>query len=696
MRKSLPFLLLHCALCIINSAFSQPGEWTWMHGSNVSNTFGNFGVQGVSSPSNVPPAMYETCEFKDINGNFWLYGGVGGGTHNDLWKYDPVINEWTWMKGNNSPGDPGVFGTLGVPSSTNRPPCLGYGTASWTDLNGNFWLLGGYSAGDMNCLWKYDVGTNEWTWMHGANVSYQAGIYGTQGVPSVLNTPGARQESAGAWTDNAGDLWLFGGYTNGGNLNDLWRYHIATDEWTWMKGSQLPLQTGIYGSQGIEDPTNTPGARQVYSRWKDGAGNLWLFSGGDYLSSTFFNDMWRYNPLTNNWTWMNGSNVSNSTGNYGIQCQPSPTNVPEPRFESRGACTDANGNFWMFGGGKGGGTIPQVWNDLWMYCPATNQWTWMDGDTTYNPTGNWGTMGVTSPTNKPNGRSGNLLWSDNSGHLYSFGGSTNNYNTPFQDIWKYNIDPSCALCNTLPVALFSAPNHICPGTCTDFNNISINATSYLWSFAGATPSTSTDVDPQNICYNTPGTYSVSLIATNANGSDTLTLNNFITVYPYPAPQGIAQSGDTLFANAGAVSYQWYFGGNIIPGATNYFYVAMQSGDYNVVATDANNCEVEAAIFDVIAGISPHSFDEVSGLRLFPNPVDQFLMVSSRYEEAITEILIFNLLGELVYAVQPQTTSPGLSALTLETGIDVHVLISGLYWIEATSGDRVFRGKFVKE
>ena len=101
MRKSLPFLLLHCALCIINSAFSQPGEWTWMHGSNVANTFGNFGVQGVSSPSNVPPSMYETCEFKDLSGNFWLYGGVGGGTHNDLWKYDPVINEWTWMKGNN-------------------------------------------------------------------------------------------------------------------------------------------------------------------------------------------------------------------------------------------------------------------------------------------------------------------------------------------------------------------------------------------------------------------------------------------------------------------------------------------------------------------------------------------------------------------------------------------------------------------
>ena len=39
--------------------------------------------------------------------------------------------------------------------------------------------------------------------------------------------------------------------------------------------------------------------------------------------------------------------------------------------------------------------------------------------------------------------------------------------------------------SALPVALFSAPNHICPGTCTSFNNLSLNATSYLWSFPGA-------------------------------------------------------------------------------------------------------------------------------------------------------------------------------------------------------------------
>jgi hypothetical protein len=668
------------------SANAQPGEWTWVHGSNAPNAAGNFGVQGVPAASNVPPSMYEGCEFKDLSGNFWLYGGVGGGTRNDLWKYDPVTNEWTWMKGTNTPGDPGVFGTQGVSSPANYPPALGYGTASWTDLNGNFWLLGGYWAGDMNSLWKYDVSTNEWTWMTGSNFAGATGAYGTQGVPGPLNTPGAREESAGSWTDNAGNLWLFGGYTAASNMNDLWRYNISTNEWTWMKGSQMPLQTGVYGTMGVEDPANTPGCRQVYSRWKDSGGNLWLFGGGDYLTNNYFNDMWRFNPSTNNWTWMHGSSALNPPGSYGTRCVAAASNVPPSRFESRGACADASGNFWMFGGGAGGGTIPEVWNDLWMFCTATNQWTWMNNDTTINPAGNWGTLGTTAPTNKPNGRSGNLLWSDNSGHLYSFGGSTANYNTPYQDVWKYNIDPACALCNTVPSALFNAPHHICPGTCTDFNNLSVNATSYQWIFPGASPGASTDVNPVNICYNNPGNYSVTLIATNMNGNDTLTLTNYITVYPYPPPQGIIQSGDTLFANQGGVTYQWYLDGAAIAGATEWFYVAVQSGDYNVVATDVNNCEVEAAVFDIIASVHPVIAETIS---IYPNPAAEFIEIHPVSQA--TRLAVYNVLGQKAGAIAFKE-NPGSHS----TRADVRALAKGIYWLEAVHNDRVVRIKFMKE
>jgi len=244
------------------------------------------------------------------------------------------------------------------------------------------------------------------------------------------------------------------------------------------------------------------------------------------------------------------------------------------------------------------------------------------------------------------------------------------------------------LCNVPPNAAFIAPNHICPGTCTDFVNNSTNATSFIWSFPGGSPPVSTDMNPVNICYNTPGQYDVSLIASNVNGSDTLSLNNFITVYPYPSPQGIMQSGDTLFANAGAQSYQWYFDGNIIPGATNYFYVAPTSGNYNVVATDNNGCEVEAAIFDVIAEIKLPVGS--SQLAVFPNPVSELLTISG-YSETVVKISIYNMLGEKVMEVtaEPIADSKGWQA-------DVSKLSNGIYWLSISGNKSVTRIPFTKQ
>lgn len=244
-----------------------------------------------------------------------------------------------------------------------------------------------------------------------------------------------------------------------------------------------------------------------------------------------------------------------------------------------------------------------------------------------------------------------------------------------------------------PIALFNAPNHICPGTCTNFTNLSINGQTYLWSFPGANPSVSTDVNPANICYNTPGTYTIQLIASNAIGSDTLTLNNFITVYPNPAPQGIAQSGDTLIANQGANSYQWYYGGVLIPGATDYFYVAMAGGDYNVVATDVNGCEVEAAIFDVIAEIQ--STINNNQLAIYPNPSKDFIMIDSAPDffrgGAATEvgISIYNVIGMGVIKLQTSNLQP-------KTIIDIRTLPAGIYLVEISSGNKTVRNKFVKE
>jgi hypothetical protein len=241
----------------------------------------------------------------------------------------------------------------------------------------------------------------------------------------------------------------------------------------------------------------------------------------------------------------------------------------------------------------------------------------------------------------------------------------------------------------LPVALFTAPNHICPGTCTNFTNASANATSFLWSFQGANPTTSVDVNPTGICYNSPGQYNVSLIASNATGSDTLSLSNFITVYPYPPPQGIAMSGDTLFANQGAVSYQWYYSGNLIPGATDYFLVVTDGGNYNVVCTDANDCEVEAAIFDVPQSIAGEEANYL--MQVYPNPADKKIYVNSKMlKEDLRSVHVYNVTGEKIPDIYV-TAIPGQHLISL----DISALPDAVYFLELTTALKNYRYKFVK-
>jgi type IX secretion system substrate protein/galactose oxidase-like protein len=453
MKTKTIFFLFSCILQFPGFiCFSQAGEWVWMRGSNTPYNNGNHGTLGVPGPTVNPPALYEACEWTDLNGNFWLYGGTDGSqnVHNDLFKYDPVAGMWTWMSGTNTVNDAGDYGTQGVPSSSNRPPARGYGYASWVDLNGNLWMFGGdkSAGGAFSDLWKYDITGNVWTWMKGPNITNQAGVYGIQGIPAPANNPGARWECGISWTDTAGDLWLFGGLSYG-TYNDLWRYNIASNNWTWMKGSQLANQPGTYGIKGIEVPSNTPGAREAHCKWEDNNGNLWLFGGQftDFASYVNYNDLWRFNPATNNWAWINGDSAGNGSGSYGTKCLSLSANQPPAKLETRAAWTDAKGNLWMFGGGIDPFEV-QVTNDLWRYCIASNQWTWESGDSLPNPAGNWGTMGVPSPSNKPNGRGGSNGWADPNGHLYLFGGTAavTSGIVPYNDLWQYTIDTICGEC----------------------------------------------------------------------------------------------------------------------------------------------------------------------------------------------------------------------------------------------------------
>lgn len=81
-----------------------------------------------------------------------------------------------------------------------------------------------------------------------------------------------------------------------------------------------------------------------------------------------------------------------------------------------------------------------------------------------------------------------------------------------------------------PIAnFFTLTRNICPNVSATFIDSSLYApTNFTWTFQGGTPATSTSSNP-SVQWASPGTYSVSLIAANANGSNTKIKTSYITV-----------------------------------------------------------------------------------------------------------------------------------------------------------------------
>jgi len=369
-----------------------------------------------------PGGRLGAATWKDLAGNFWLFGGSDGAHfQNDLWSfnassfsatnYTTQTGQWTWASSTNANSakfdQPGIY-----PPTANPYPGARTNAVTWTDGSGNFWLFGGYGydgqstpvLGFLSDLWEYTGGN--WVFVAGSNMANQLGVYGTAGTAASTNLPGGRQEAV-SWTDTNGNLWLFGGEgedsagTANGILSDLWVFNLTAKQWTFVMGSTMANQTGVYGLQPSVGPPNTtgaagtfgltsasnstlPGSRWGASGWVDAGGNFWLF-GGWGLDSTAtngngaLNDFWVYVPNVvagqpGSWTWIKGSNTGSQNGVYGDEVRPYKTyEIWTPGGRSNAThWVDGNGQLWLFGGAgydststTGNGYL----NDMWRYLP---------------------------------------------------------------------------------------------------------------------------------------------------------------------------------------------------------------------------------------------------------------------------------------------------------------------------------------
>lgn len=146
---------------------------------------------------------------------------------------------------------------------------------------------------------------------------------------------------------------------------------------------------------------------------------------------------------------------------------------------------------------------------------------------------------------------------------------------------------------TPPVAKFKSNDTIiCAGDSAHFIDLSTGGpTSWLWTFTGGNPATSTLQNP-TIYYGTPGYYTVKEVVKNVNGKDSITKVNYIHVVAHPVvvitPNTTICADSTITLTAsGGVKYNWSTGAttssiNVTPNATKTYTVTVSNDTCSTV------------------------------------------------------------------------------------------------------------------
>lgn len=150
----------------------------------------------------------------------------------------------------------------------------------------------------------------------------------------------------------------------------------------------------------------------------------------------------------------------------------------------------------------------------------------------------------------------------------------------------------------LPVPAFTANTLSgCAPVQVNFTDQSSGATSWSWDLGNGV--ISSQQNPSTI-YTLPGTYTVRLTVTNANGSQTLTRVDYITVNEAPVVDFTSNNRSGCFplrsqftdlsspSSGSIVSWDWSFGNGSSSTLQNPLYVYTQSGTYFVSLTVTNS------------------------------------------------------------------------------------------------------------
>jgi gliding motility-associated-like protein len=486
-------------------------------------------------------------------------------------------------------------------------------------INGKLYSGGGYNNGITKLFYEYDPQTNAWTQKADMpKENYAAGCFVVDGKGYVVcgnngssyfksvyeynpssdtwvtknNFPGAaRMAPVGFAVNNTG--YIYGGY-NGGTMGEFWQYNQANDSWT-QKSSPPGL------------PKNHPAAFVIND-------TAYVGLASDDNGNQFYDDMYRYNPANNSWTaiallpvkrgalsgyslngkgyvacgYANGNRYSNlyeytpQTNTWKELC---PFNGGS---RSHNLIIAVNGNAYI-----GLGSPYNYGRELWMLSPNSFQASFTFTNVACSSSIDFQNTSTGSQQFKWIFGDGKISTDLNPSHTYTANG---NYTVKLVAYGSCRNDTSEKTINigssADPTAAFSSANTSCASNIA-FQNTSQNATSYSWNF-GDNSATESTQNPTH-SYTTQGVYNVTLIASNACGSDTITQQINIVTTPEAVAlftaDTVSCSGIVTFNNLSTnyTSQRWFFGDGDSSLAQNPSHSYLSAGSITITLIAANAC-----------------------------------------------------------------------------------------------------------
>lgn len=239
---------------------------------------------------------------------------------------------------------------------------------------------------------------------------------------------------------------------------------------------------------------------------------------------------------------------------------------------------------------------------------------------------------------------------------------------------------NCRVLDSIRV-LFSIPVSLPNDTSfCDGNNIFLTANagsgSYLWN---------TNETSRSILVNQSGTYEVT--HTNNIGCMSAAEIN-VDVVPIPEADFTFSEvfGTILFQNisVGGANYIWDFGNGFFSNIENPIHVYNNDSTYNVTLNITNECGTDFITKQVVTTVASIENIDSDRIQIFPNPSSRVIFIQGLNVGAMIEI--FDINGKKVFQQISQSDI---------NSIDIESLTKGIYILQITTQDGIFRKKIVK-